>query len=61
MNIAGWHEWIEEFERDIWPIFAEFGVAKGEAMILFQLNRLWSQMLDVEAAILDMDSEDLIE
>lgn len=62
MNVAGWHEFIEEFNRDVWPLFAEFGgVSKGEAMILWQLNRLWNQMLDVEAAVLDVDREDLLE
>lgn len=38
LDKAGWHDHIEAFKHDVFPLFAEHGLTFAEALILWELN-----------------------
>lgn len=40
LDKKGWHEHVEAFKRDVFPLFAEHGITFADAMILWELNSL---------------------
>jgi hypothetical protein len=37
---AGWDEYIGDFVRDVFPVFAKHGVSVDAALIAFMVNRV---------------------
>lgn len=57
LSVEGWHEFLDTFERDVWPIFAEHGYSKGDALIIYRMNMLMSYVEDVELAVKELHPE----
>ena len=51
-----WRDYLADFQRDIWaPMFKPYGVSLGDALIIWKLNALNSNVCDVESAIREDD------
>ncbi len=51
---SSWHAYLEEFNRDFYPIVAEHGFTRAEALVLWKLN----EILNTLREILDEVTED---
>ena len=47
-----WRDYLPDFKRDVWePLFKPYGVTLGEALIVWKLNTMNNNVIDVENAI----------
>jgi hypothetical protein len=42
-------EWLNRFEEHIWPLFKDRGYSKGDALIMWHLNRVENRIEDLMA------------
>lgn len=45
---SGWHAYIDDFVRDAFPLFAEHGIPKGEALIVWEMNRIQNELRHIK-------------
>jgi hypothetical protein len=56
-NVEGWHAHLEDFKRVAYPILAEHGLSIGEALILWELNKITNALRDINDRLEAQDSE----
>jgi hypothetical protein len=49
-NEEAHRQYIAEFKRDVFPMYAEQGIALGEALILWSLNKLENRMEELNSS-----------
>lgn len=50
-----WRVYLRHFEAEVLPVFIERGYTKGEALIIWELNRMKNVMLEVVEGLNDGD------
>lgn len=50
-----WHDYIEDFRLNIYPIVAEHGVSLGEALMLMKLQSIQNLLEDIKESTVDDD------
>lgn len=49
-----WREYLADFEREIWPVFAARGFSKDAALVAWMTNRLYN---DVDALVAQLSDD----
>jgi hypothetical protein len=42
-----WRQYMHDFKRDIFPMYSEFGICMGEALIIWKLNEVRNEVLSL--------------
>lgn len=53
-----WASYLREFHDDVYPMFKPFGISMGDAMMIFKLNELRNDIVDLSEALTEEDSDD---
>jgi len=54
-SVEGWHEHLEDFKKVAWPIMAEHGMTFGEALILWELNKITNAAREILDFLVERD------
>lgn len=47
------HQFLAEFDRDVWPIYERHGYTKDAALLAWQLNNIQNTLIRVRDAVED--------
>ena len=42
-----YHDFLREFENDVWPIFKKFGYTRDTSLLFFKLNNIENAVCDL--------------
>lgn len=56
--VESWKDFLHQFNDQIMPMYRRFGITDiGTALVIWNLNRIYNSVIDVESALLGGPSE----
>lgn len=52
-NQYDWRQFLDEFEEQVWPLFCKHGFTKGEALLIFELNKMNNELTKLNENLTD--------
>lgn len=57
-SVQGWHEHLEDFKKHAWPIIGEHGLTFGEALLLWELNKITNATREILEFLIERDASE---